>query len=455
MKPLRQITEIVGHAGRHIVALNINKQTDEGKVNTISIAPDKVPAKYDDVKIKYWGGDNKLPQRRKALLQDNNIVGTLIQRKAQLLIGQGLTGMIEEVKDGDVQEKRIPLDQEVREWLDSNRIETEYCVQAATDWYMHAGFFVEIIREKEGDRKEVPGPIKTIRVVGAEYMRCAMKVDGKVPYYVYCSDWPYISAKSDGHEDIEVEIVEAYDSEKRQPKSMLYICDKTFTDGYYGHPTWWGGKEWIEVANKVPNFFVSMINNADSMLYLLKYPEGYFDDQVQMKEALRSGDQTKIDALLTESEARKKAYLQKFKDNMSGTDNAGTSIHTEKVWHEKSKSWQCIEIEVISSPDRGESLYQLWEKTNEANVAGQGLPPNLANIPQPGKLSAGNEIRNSYLYYIASATWVPRQQILSPIVLALRDRGYRMEGKLAFRNIILTPMSEDKSGAKSQADGEG
>jgi hypothetical protein len=48
---------------------------------------------------------------------------------------------------------------------------------------------------------------------------------------------------------------------------------------FYAYPTWWCAKEWIELANLIPMFHKSGIQNGYNIKYLIRMPVDYFDAQ--------------------------------------------------------------------------------------------------------------------------------------------------------------------------------
>ena len=73
---------------------------DKGK-----LAPVAKPDGSGTVDIMWWGKDNDLPQKRELLVSDNNIVPALIERKRNIITGNGYfayTKRLEKQADGTV-----------------------------------------------------------------------------------------------------------------------------------------------------------------------------------------------------------------------------------------------------------------------------------------------------------------------------------------------------------------
>ena len=456
---MRQISEQIYFSEASASVYEFTASADEnhniGKVQKLNGMPDKSTVQ----EIKYWGDDNLLPQRREALIMKNHFVANLLTRRAEILAGQGLVQYKEVYEDGKkkvVPEAITPM---LKQWLE--RIDCLDCVvlPAAIDYYMHGGFFLEIIRELEGEVRGQLGPIKIIRCVRAKYMRICKKKNGVITHYAYCADWESQSTKSDNTGDVaKVEIIPAFEpgeEGKKFKKSIVYIGDSTLHDGYYFHPAYWGAEGWIDVSNGIATYHKHDLLNSYDIRYQISYPEGYFMDMDAYVKA-KDNDEELAKCYNAEDEA-KKAFLKVFEKNMGGSKNAGKNIFTEKVYNKNTKQYDEITITVIENKPRGESLTKLNIVATEAIVTANNMPPILANVMQPGNsMSSGSEMLNSHQYYISTATYIPRKRILKTIIQAIDERKLRdtPDTMFSFEDAILTKLDENKSGKDTKIDGK-
>ncbi len=442
--------------GKEVYEFTASAIPDIGKVERMA----RPPRNSKVTEIKKWGGDNLLPQRREALIMKNHLVANIIERRAEMLAGQGLVQYTEEYVDGEKKIKLQKLDPKLREWLDTMDCLDCIFMPAATDYYMHGGFFLEIIREREHPTKRRLGNIKSIRCIRAKYMRVCVKVNGEIRHFVYCADWKSQSGKSDDTGEFEkVEIIPAFETGENArlyAKSIVYIGNPTLHDGYYFHPPYWGGQDWIDVSSGIGEFHKYDLTNSYHIRYHITYPEGYFMDLEALAAAKKIGEE-EVDKCYSDEDEAKRQFIKDFKENMGGIEKTGGLIHSQRVFNKHSKEYEEITIKVIENKPRGEDLIKLAGITTAAIVTANNIPPLLANVMQVGKATtSGNEHRNAYAYYIATATFIPRRRLLKTIEIAINERGLRSSDdvKFTFEDVILTKLDENKSGQTTQVDGK-
>ncbi len=417
-----------------LITFSCDSREDIGKVEKVN---------GTNRKIKKWGSKNDLPLFRDQLIMKNNIVGQLIATKADILLGQGLVAYKEVFKDGTKQKEFISIPNEVSTWMEENEIWEQYFEPAALNYYKQANVFTEF-------RKDGNGKVKDIRCMDSKYMRICQKLNGRIKFFAYCSDW---SNPGSGHNKEEVTIINAYEPNSKKAKFIIHVGDKAIHDGYYYHPTYWGGDEWIELSNMIPIFHKHNIKNGYTIRFHIKFPPNYFVNKAKLSAAGQDSDL--INKCYEEAEKAKKDFLDKFNKIMAGEVNAGRTIHSVKVFNKLTKQYEGIEIEEVKYEMKDESLLKLFESSNNANVAAQGIHPSLASIQTQGKMSSGSEIRNSFLFYIITKTWRARNTILKPFLIALKENGWHDPSiKYTFEDFMMTTLDDDKSGKKKVEENE-
>lgn len=386
-------------------------------------------------KIKYWGDDNLLPLRRELMLMESNIVGQLISKKRDILLGQGIMPYKEVFENGNKEIIPLQMDPKIQEWIDESNYNEKYEDEAVLNFYKHANVFAEVVMNKAGG-------VFSITCHDSKYVRAAEKMKGKIPAYYVCADWK----KKIDDKDNPLFVVPAYDPEKNQPKFMLHLGDNIFHDGYYFHPAYWGGEEWIDLANLIPIFHKANIKNGYTLRWHIKIPKDYFLDRVAYNQI--TGDEEKKKCIQN-AEAAKQKFLDDMNNFLAGENNAGRAIYTVEDFDVMLKEWKGIKVEPIEFDMKDESLLKLFETSDRANIAGQGLPPTLAGIETQGKLSSGSDIRNSLMYYIISSLFRPRRILLKPFEMMLKLNGwYDPAVKYTFEDVLITKLDENKSGVQ-------
>jgi hypothetical protein len=392
-----------------------------------------------NIEVKFWGEKNQLPQERELLVSENNIVGSLIGTKRDITLGGGIMAFKERYESQGagkgtrriVDEIEMPTYAE--DFFDESSID-DYFLQATGDLMFHTNVFTEFV-------SNLGGKIKSIRHQRALFMR-AEKQDktGFINNYFRSAWWQKIQDK-----DAMCDIIPNYiAAEELQDKFMLHCGDSMLTDGYYNMPTWWGSKTWIELANAIAVFHKSNLRNGFVIRYIVEVDENYFKDNTAERQTPEQ---------IAESQGREDSARREMTDTinsvLAGEENAGRAIFSEMRTNiQNGQQYSNIKITPINADLKDEAMLRLFEASNTANISAQAIHPNLAAIETAGKLSSGSEIRNAFLMYLAIKTPLPRKILLKPIELVKKINGWDKTVKFGFRDIELTALSENPTGAK-------
>lgn len=432
LEALSQFTHFDVKNGIILSFINKGNLLDEGKIMDV---------RGISAKIKAWGSDNLLPARRDSMLMESNIVGELISTKRDLLIGQGLMAYMEEFTDKGKERIPVPITPQIEDWIGKSNFEQDYLDGAVLNYFKHANIFAEFTMIKTGE-------MSSITSRDAKYMRAAEQVAGLIPGYFRCSDWKETISPAKNP----AVYTPAYDPGRKLPKFIYHIGNNVFHDGYYFHPAYWGGEEWIDVANMIPVFHKYNMQNGYSPRFHIKVPADYFVDMKSYK--LAASDPDKLKECLDEAGKKKQKFIDDLNLFLAGNDNSGRAVFTTTTFDEFRKVWSGIEIEPITFDMKDSALLDLFEKSNQANISAQGFPSALAGIDTQGKLSSGSEIRNILMYYIISKLPRPRRDVLRPFELMLKMNGwYDPKVKYTFEDILITKLDQNKSGVQPVMDG--
>jgi hypothetical protein len=435
-----------------LVEFNVN----EGKANTIALAasdrsdvgnivalPSNVLAGKE---IKMWGNKNDLPEYRDDMIGDNNIIGELIDTKRNIALGNGLMAYENEYVDGSKKMKVIDIPLEIQAWLKESEFEEIYLDSAFLQWYKHANVFAEFVMLAGGQ-------VGSVMCRDCKYMRAVKKENGVIPGYIYNPKWRQ-RFKEDEKSLGKAQYIPAYKKTGKQSKFMLHIKDNVFDDGYYASPAYWGGVEWIRTSNAIPVFHESNLKNGYSIRFLVKYPEGYFLNKYEFDQA--AGDTTKVQECLDKERTAKQEFITKINQLLAGTVNAGRAVFVEDMHNAITNEYVGITIQPIDFDMKDEALLKLYDKTNQANISGQGIHPTLANIESQGKLSSGSEMRNAFLFYVLTKTPRPRRMVLKALDIVCKLNGWDAKYpklKFTFEDFQITKLDDDKSGVKPMNEG--
>lgn len=392
------------------------------------------------IPIRFWGKDNNLPHQREQLVADNNIVPQLLHLKRNILIGTGLYAYKKEfVSDGgkvDIIEVQLP--DECAEFFEKNNID-DYHLNAAKNEVFHSNIWTEMTRLRDG---------KIDRMVNhdCKYVRLGEQDNtGKLIKAYLSGSWASKEFAKDGANEHDREIFPIelynYDENKKQNKFMLHTGDSFLNDGYYNEPTWWGSKEWIALANIIPAYHQSNIDNGYSIRFHIQVPKGYFNVTAE-------GDSpAAINKAKETSQQNKERFTRDVNEMLAGVKGAGRALFsTYDTTASLGKKWPGIVIEPINVDIKDEALLALFEKSNTANISAQGIHPTLANIETAGKLSSGSEMRNAFNMYIAIKTYIPRMELLKAINLVKRINGWPKDIFFGFGDAEITTLDDNPTG---------
>lgn len=406
---------------------------DIGKVSNITYGEDL------QAKIKNWGKRNNTPWEREQLISDNNIIPELLRIKRDITVGAELYPYTLRIEGGKRVIEEVDMPPIAKEFFDRVDI-YNYLMCAAKNLLVHANVFTEFIRDKGGGIYSIES--KECRHIRAQ----AMDEAGMIKNYFWRGNWKPNKAK-DGV-DFPIRAIPNYTGEKsKQNKFLLHSGDDLLSDEYYFIPTWWGGKSWIELSNRIPVFHQSNLAHGYNIRYHIEIPKDYFFDNTSTQNTPDQRKQAEAEATTAKS-----IFLERMNEFLAGVQNAGRAVYTEyELNRSVGKDYPGIKIKPLEVDLQDEALLKLFEKSNQANMSAQGVHPTLANIETQGKLSSGSEIRNAYLMYLAIKTPMPRRILLKAIELVHKINGWPEPIRWGFRDIEITKLDENPTAQQEVA----
>lgn len=403
---------------------------DVGQIEKIAIGE-------SSYQYQAWGKENNLPQDREFLVTDNNIVGELISTKRGIILGSKLVAFKNTYQEGKEIKEQVNLPKEVSDWLEETNINM-YFRRACKNLLFHSNVFTEIISDKA--RKK----IARIHCKECRHTRKGkMDLTGSVNDFLWSGSW----GKTRNKEKVKPKRIPAYDYERLLPKSILHTGDDLLTlDDYYYHPAWWGGKQWILLANCIPEFHLANLKHGYNIRYHIQIPKDYFSDKSATAQTPNERD-----VILTKEAEAKKVFLDGMNDFLAGIKNSGRAVFTTydtNLQYVVGSKYPGIEIEPISADLQDEAMLKLFERSNQANISAQGIHPTLAAIETQGKLSSGTEIRNAFGMYVAIKTPTIRRILLEPLKIVQKINGWDPDLQFWFKDIELAKLDEEPTGKK-------
>lgn len=336
------------------------------------------------VQWAYWGDYDHLPTMMRAKVELVPIAGTTLEKKISMMMGEGLDW----VKTEDYRRFGVAAEPvynaEVEDFMEENRIETEWWPAQCADYCLNYNCFSEFALSR--DRQKITG----LYHIAAEHGRLSKaNPSGQIDWLLNSMHFPFGTAQNDKTR-IAIPLYKWYDRERFLAglRGWKFAWHTRFpTPGliYYARP-WWLGlfKEngWMDVSGQVPKIVSAMQKNQMSLKYVIAIPESYFK--------IRNPDWQSFT-----SEKRQELIDEKVKElntYLAGVDNVFKSV--AYVFQEDEITRMPMgKIEITAVDDKAKA--GTWVPDSYAAdtqiVQGLGIhPTNIGLAPSQGGMGAGS-----------------------------------------------------------------
>lgn len=379
--------------------------------------------------VKYWGTGNCYPQNIATLVSNHAYLPSLLQAKKNIALGKyKLYRFTETVVDGE--DTEVPFQNiALNDWL--NLIDYKaYLRETAIDAVWWSNVFVQTIRNNRGDIIQ----LKRIDATNCRYTADCLAVR------VY-ETWDDIISNSNFEE------IPLYDPAVKQKTFML--TDREVYPGsvVYGVNPAWSAKDWIEFANKIPRFKLSMIGRGMLVKYLVKIPRDYFEKMYP--DGAVDAEGKPIENIAKYRAEKEIQFNEALSKHLTGEENANKLILTKYYFDPiTQKQVDGLTIEAIPDPTNYAAFLEDLDATDTRILSSQNMPPSVAAIKTINKLGGGGS-ETKYDYNIASEVHAQdtRAMILAPLEEAMRIQFPQFKNvNLGLRGITLVSTDEKKSG---------
>lgn len=363
----------------------------------------------------HWGDDDLLPTMMRQKVASVPIAGATLKKKVDMMLGKGLIYYknADLAKGVKVERAYIP---EVEDFLNDNRIHTEWFPAQCADFCLPFNTFSELILSKDKSK------ITNIFHISAEHARVGKhdKITNKIENLYYSYHFPFGTAQQDENRE-EIPLYRWYEHDKflKTLRGDKFAWHTRFPmPGLIVYAwAWWIGlfkkDGWLDVSGQVPKIVSAMQKNQISLKYIIAIPETYFRVRHIEWDTMDSASrQAIVDRKVTE-----------LNDNLTGTDNVFKSI--SYIFKENEVTGAPLgKIEITSVDDKAKT--GTWVPDSFAAdaqiVQGFGMDPSQIGLqPDGGKMGAGSgsDKRESYNLMITLNT--PDQTlVLEPLNLISR-----------------------------------
>lgn len=209
----------------------------------------------------------------------------------------------------------------------------------------------------------------------------------------------------------------------KYPVSIIHLRDKLPGQEYYQMGDWWGTFEWTKVANKIPKFHDSGLDNGYNVKYHISIPDNYF-----AKEGLSEEEQ----------EALKEETLDAMGDSLAGIENVDKVLYTFHGVDSQGKEMTGVRVTALPNTMSDDAYTALFNTANVAQASGHGVLPTLAGIDTGGKLGgSGKELEVAANYQQGFMTYNDRRLLSKLCYIAKKIEGWDSALDFNFKDIHL------------------
>lgn len=366
----------------------------------------------------WWGHNDRFPTDLSTKVAAVPIAGATLDKKVRMMCGNGIVyyRTADLAKGAAVERQYIP---EVEEFLEANRIETEWFPAQAADFCLPYNAFSEMVLSEDQTR------ITNIFHISAEHARLSRpNAKNQVDFLVYSYHFPFGTAANDENR-IAIPLYKWYDSRNffnnlRGKKMAWHTRFPTPGLIFYARP-WWVGlfKEdgWMDVSSDVPKIVRAMQKNQVKLRYIIYIPETYFI--IRHPNWMTYTDKARQDVI--------DGKVTELNDYLSGTDNVAKSL--SMVFKENEITGAAmgkIEIMAVDDKFKGDAWVPDSYAADQQIVQGLGMDPSQMGLaPQSGKMGAGSgsDKRESYNLMITLNT-IEQRLILEPLNYISKVNGW-------------------------------
>ncbi len=245
--------------------------------------------------VAWWGAGNRFPQDVIKDISTTSLIGSVIERKVEMLVGGGgLCYGIPEYDKNTGQEVIRPMRIDyIEDWLEETNISL-YLNEAARDWYTFYNLFPEFTMGRGRDR------IVGIECKDASHVRLNTQNEQGDSTEAIIGDWSFGLTMSESFARIHAlnPYFRVADQIRELKKTSYILPIRTLDRGqfYYGIAPWNGLRAtgWIDVAKRVPELKKYLLSNLMHLRYHIEFAETYWTTKYKDFEAKSEDERLQI-----------------------------------------------------------------------------------------------------------------------------------------------------------------
>ncbi len=383
-----------------------------------------------DYLVLPYGDYNNLPEVIREVVHKNYIAPGILKKKAQLLWGKGPMLYTEVIEDGELKRNWVE-DTQIQDWLESFDYE-DYLLKCNVDFNTIEGTFTKF-RRNRGGRISSPS-ISALEHIPPNRARAAKKkADSSTPpTHIIETDWNFSDLSS-------IEKAVAYNifnpkNPFQHATSIYYSNMYSFCTDYYTVPDIYGSLEWLRRSTDIPKILKHMSDNTMNIKFHIQSPAGFWEEKKEMLKAKADADGKNYHPKMLQ--AYKQDFFTQVTEVLSGIQNIGKFIHTEKVVEVNGaniieQGWDIKPID-MKIKDYVDSQLAISNRSDRAVSGGIGLHGALGNVNESARSNSGSEQIYALKNYLQTGIDIPEMIVCKPINLAIRANFPGKKIKLGF-----------------------
>lgn len=368
----------------------------------------------DDIELIPYGARNNMPQLLRDTVYNNPNIPGIMEKKQQLLWGEGPQLYREKLIDGKPG-REWAYDVDVQDWLDSFDYKKYLFNQVVDHSFMQGGFH-EIINAKSGRLGK--NRVHSLVHRNPLWTRLGRAHGSDKATHAFVSD-SVLAFTTQGYQ-----LYNLFDPKEpfRNGRSIHYSRQYTFATDFYAIPTLFGALQWIRRSTAIPLIIEALSKFSMNAKYHVTSPAQFWDKK---REELQADCQAQNipyeESMLMDYE---RMLFRSIIETLSGEGNSG------KIWHTKdiiigdgmnltAAGWKITAIDQ-NIKEFVETQIKISNKSDSAVSSAVGIHKALAGISAEGASDSGSEQLYAYLLYKLTGVRVPEMVVTDPINQALR-----------------------------------
>lgn len=380
----------------------------------------------NDIELIPYGVRNNMPQLLRDTVYNNPNIPGIMEKKQQLLWGQGPQLYKDLLIDGKPG-REWTYDSSVQDWLDSFDYKNYLFNQVVDHSFMQGGFH-EIINAKSG-RLGKPR-IHSLAHRNPLWTRLGRSQGSAKATHAFVSD-SVLAFSTEGYQ-----LYNLFDPTEphKHGRSIHYSRQYTFATDFYAIPTLFGALQWIKRSTAIPLILEALSKFSMNAKYHVTSPAAFWDKKrEEMQADCQAQNIPYEESMLLDYE---KLLFRSIIDTLSGEGNSGKIWHTKNIFAPDGtnlieQGWKITPIDQ-NIKEFVETQIKISNKADSAVSSAVGIHKALAGISAEGASDSGSEQLYAYLLYKLTGVRIPEMIVTEVINHALRINFPEKKLKLGF-----------------------